>query len=346
MKFYTDISTPGGHPLARLKSVRIGQLMLCGLLGFAVNAFADLSASDKADIAKIRAECPKVAPPADPDSSSGSYSDLVKSYNYLINVSLLEGSIDDDFTGFTNDAELIALLKQLKQPEYFTIAKNAVENAADSYRALFTIDRALDVEYVKKASACHLIEMYVDVGSKANMEMKEYFRLLLDKAKKQVAYNAAKKAENDAYAKTVRDDKYRLLNPKSNTATIFDVRFTANSCTTSQKVGVLNPFLEPKSLPDTKYLIIDASIKNMSSSSRGISGGSVIFSKNGKIYSFDQIDPVRENGFGDNLGALNPLITYHTKLVFRIPSDLTGKIAWMPDGATVDDGVTAACGSI
>ncbi|MPQ65365.1 MULTISPECIES: hypothetical protein [unclassified Pseudomonas] len=136
----------------------------------------------------------------------------------------------------------------------------------------------------------------------------------------------------------------RFLHPRSNSADVGGLRVAANGCVTRRKIGTLNPVLDPKSWTGSKFLILDASFKNTSTTSRYPSPGAVIISKNGQTYKFDKFEMVAGDGFGVLSEALNPLITYRTKLVYRIPADLTGAVVWQPDDRSTD--VMVSCGSI
>lgn len=162
-----------------------------------------------------------------------------------------------------------------------------------------------------------------------------------------VAINAWADVNKENFDKPVHDDmayQQQLLHPRSNSANVGGLLVAANGCIASRKVGVPNSLLEPKSWTGSKFLILDASFKNISTTSRFMSPGSVIISKNGEIYKYDKLEMVAGDGFGVPLEVLNPLMTYHTKLVFRIPRNLTGKVTWQPDEHSGD--VTVSCGSI
>ncbi|WP_248802164.1 DUF4352 domain-containing protein [Pseudomonas sp. MWU13-2100] len=335
MKLYSGTSFAAQTlPLTGVRAAKVSrQLLLCGLVCIATNAFAD----DKEDIAKLKSECTKLSRPAD---DSG--------YDELIDKMLKRNSISQDYTPFSNDAELVTLLQTLKKPENLDFAQDTVERDFGYFSDMFSIGKNVDETYLNNSYRCHFVEAYVDVGSKANKELKSYFQWLLNRTTEHVNLLAAEKADREDYAKGVRDEeeayKKRLLTPKGNAATVGGFKITANSCVARGKVGTLNPFLEPKAWNGSKFLIVDASFKNVSTSSKYMFPGSVAVSKNGKVYKFDKFEMVNESGFGSDAEPLNPLITYRTKLIFRIPADLTGEIVWHPDERT--DDVTVSCGSI
>ncbi len=309
------------------------QLLLFGMVCIATNALAD----DKENIAKLKSECPKLSRPA---NDSG--------YDEMIDKALKKYSLSEDLTSITNDVQLVALLKELKKPENFDFAQDAVERGFGYFSDMFSIGKNIDEAYLNKAYRCHLVEAYVDIGSKANKDLKSYFQWLLNRTTEHVNLLAAEKADREDYAKSVHDEeeayKKRLLNPKGNTAKVAGLQISANSCVTSGKLGMSNPFLEPKLSSGSKFLVLDASFKNTATSSRYVSPGSVMVSKNGNIYKFDKFKMIASDGFGVGSDPINPLITYRTKLVYVIPSDLTGKIIWQPDERS--DDVTVSCGSI
>ncbi|WP_247263311.1 MULTISPECIES: hypothetical protein [Pseudomonas] len=162
-----------------------------------------------------------------------------------------------------------------------------------------------------------------------------------------VAINAWADVDKESFDKTVHDDvtyQKQLLHPRSNSANVGGLQVVANGCVARRKIGTLNPVLEPQSWAGSRFLILNASFKNISTTSRYPSPGSVMIHKGGRTYKFDKVEMVGGDGFGVAVEPINPLITYHTKLIYRIPADLTGRIVWQPDERTAD--VTVSCGSI
>ncbi|NWB87428.1 hypothetical protein [Pseudomonas gingeri] len=162
-----------------------------------------------------------------------------------------------------------------------------------------------------------------------------------------VVINAWADVDKENFDKTVHDDaayQKQLLNPKSNSVSVGGLRVAANGCVARRKIVMQNQFLEPKSWAGSKFLVLSASFKNISTTARYMSPGSVMIHKGGKTYKFDKFEMVAGDGFGVLSEALNPLISYRTKLIYRIPVDLTGKVVWQPDDRSTD--VTVSCGSI
>ncbi|HNO26749.1 MAG TPA: DUF4352 domain-containing protein [Leptospiraceae bacterium] len=87
--------------------------------------------------------------------------------------------------------------------------------------------------------------------------------------------------------------------------------------------------LEPEE--GNKYLILDVSYKNTDKESRMIGGeGKVSVNYDGKDYEYEKSETIMLDGWGVFLEQLNPLTQKNTKLVFKIPSELKGRIYWEP----------------
>ncbi len=119
---------------------------------------------------------------------------------------------------------------------------------------------------------------------------------------------------------------------------------TLNSCDVRQKVGTASPFAEPKPSPDTKFLVLDASFKNTDSEGRLPDVGSIVINHNGKDYRFNSLEPIFEQGFGPSPFLVNPLMTFRTKLVYRIPLDVKGEVVWQP--GRKKGAISLSCGVI
>lgn len=92
-----------------------------------------------------------------------------------------------------------------------------------------------------------------------------------------------------------------------------------------------NMFIKLEPEQGNKYLVLDVSYKNIDNESRMIGGeGKVFVDYNGKEYEYDKSETLLADGYGVLLDQLNPLTNKSTKLVFKIPSELKGKIYWAP----------------
>ena len=58
--------------------------------------------------------------------------------------------------------------------------------------------------------------------------------------------------------------------------------------------------------------------------------GVVIINYNGKDYNFDKSETVMADGWGLLLDQINPLTTKTTKLVYKIPAEITGNATYKP----------------
>jgi len=112
---------------------------------------------------------------------------------------------------------------------------------------------------------------------------------------------------------------------------------TVNKVETAKKVNTGNQYLDLKQEAGSKYLILDVSIKNIDSESRMLTSGSVFIQYNGKNYEFDKDETVLADGWGLLLDQINPLLTKKTKLVYKIPEEISGVGRWNPGRTNSDD---------
>jgi hypothetical protein len=90
---------------------------------------------------------------------------------------------------------------------------------------------------------------------------------------------------------------------------------------------LVNEFMSENTLtPEEAYLVIDAQYKNTDSESRTIGAGElIIVASDGKSYTFDNAETIMAKGWNLNLETINPLMSYRTKIVYKIPASLRGE---------------------
>ena len=80
----------------------------------------------------------------------------------------------------------------------------------------------------------------------------------------------------------------------------------------------------------TDTIIINVTFKNTDNESRTILDGSVHIKYNGTDYNFDKSEPIMADGWGIFLDQINPLTSKTTKLVYKLPTEITGEAYYNP----------------
>lgn len=114
----------------------------------------------------------------------------------------------------------------------------------------------------------------------------------------------------------------------------FDV--TVNDCTISKSIDTGNRYSTVKPDPDARFLTVNATFKNTDNEGRLPLEGSLFISKDGKDYKFDTTESIVSEGYGIRLRSLNPLIKLNTKIVYKVPNELSGEVYWKP-GRNAED---------
>lgn len=114
----------------------------------------------------------------------------------------------------------------------------------------------------------------------------------------------------------------------------FDV--IVNDCTLSKSIDTGNRFTTVKPDADARYLTVNATFKNTDSEGRLPFEGSLFITKDGKDYKFDTTESVMSEGYGIRLRSLNPFIKLTTKIVYKVPNELSGDVYWKP-GRNAED---------
>eukprot|EP01133_Synstelium_polycarpum_P001333 gene1333-1526_t len=108
----------------------------------------------------------------------------------------------------------------------------------------------------------------------------------------------------------------------------FDV--TVNDCTISKSIDTGNRYSAVKSDPDARFLTVNATFKNTDNEGRLPLEGSLFISKDDKDFKFDTTETIMSDGYGIRLRSLNPLIKLNTKIVYKVPNELSGEVYWKP----------------
>jgi len=114
----------------------------------------------------------------------------------------------------------------------------------------------------------------------------------------------------------------------------FDV--TVNDCTISKSIETGNRYSTVKPDPEARFLTVNATFKNTDNEGRLPLEGSLFISKDGKDYKFDTTESIVSEGYGIRLRSLNPLIKLNTKIVYKVPNELSGQVYWKP-GRNAED---------
>ncbi|MEW6061903.1 MAG: DUF4352 domain-containing protein [Bacteroidota bacterium] len=129
--------------------------------------------------------------------------------------------------------------------------------------------------------------------------------------------------------------------PKSNSeATSYKVgevvktdyfQVTVNNVYLTRELKTGNEFIDEKyntKLGNSIFLVIDATVKNIDSESRYFPNGILIANYNGKELKYDKAEDIV--GYTFMYEQLNPLIEKTSKVVFRVPNELSGPLFWIP----------------
>jgi len=104
-----------------------------------------------------------------------------------------------------------------------------------------------------------------------------------------------------------------------------------NYCEIKSSVGTGSRYSEPDAWVGSRFVVIDATFKNEDSEGRLPSEGSlVIITPDRKELRYDTTESVMKRGYGIYFKSVNPLVVMPTKIVYRIPDEITGEVLWEP----------------
>lgn len=104
-----------------------------------------------------------------------------------------------------------------------------------------------------------------------------------------------------------------------------------NDCVISDTVGTQNPYSEPDKWVGSRFVVIDAHFKNVDTEGRlPFEGALIIKTENGEELKYDTTESILQKGYGIYFKSINPFITMPTKIVYRIPNEISGEVLWEP----------------
>lgn len=132
---------------------------------------------------------------------------------------------------------------------------------------------------------------------------------------------------------SIRDDVSKVFEDSKRVITPVRVGFfdvSINSCKVSNLPVTGNKRTEPKVWEGTRFVVIDANFKNQDSEGRLPDAGSLIVKYKGRELRYDNAETIMQEGYGIYFKSVNPLISMPTKIVYRIPNELSGELFWQP----------------
>ncbi|WP_125854562.1 hypothetical protein [Pseudomonas sp. p99-361] len=165
-------------------------------------------------------------------------------------------------------------------------------------------------------------------GSKSKEQKEKINRFIYCKT----AGLAASLSSNSSYSESYA--AYVAARPQKAKIGYFDI--SVDRGTYGKQVGTGNRYAEPKTWAGSRFFIVHATFKNIDTESRLPVEGSLFINYNGREYEFDNVEPIRLEGYNMWFRKINPLITMKTKIVYRIPDEIHGEVFWRP-GRNADD---------
>ena len=106
-----------------------------------------------------------------------------------------------------------------------------------------------------------------------------------------------------------------------------------NQFTTRKAVKTESSYYNLEKEDGIAYLVINLTVKNTDSESRMLGDGDIIINYNNKDYTFDKSETILEDGWGLSLSTINPLTSKTANIVYKIPSEISGKTFYRPSGS-------------
>lgn len=166
-------------------------------------------------------------------------------------------------------------------------------------------------------------EAFGEFWSKNSKERK-YAKLASDCAMKALAEDS----DSNAVFQLVKlVDKSRGITRKARVG-YFDV--SVDACKVQSLPITGNKYTEPDNWEGSRFIVLDVTFKNNDSEGRLPQSGELLVDFNGRELVYDTTEAIMQRGFGIYFQSVNPLLSMKTKLVYRIPNEISGEVFWMP----------------
>jgi Domain of unknown function (DUF4352) len=112
----------------------------------------------------------------------------------------------------------------------------------------------------------------------------------------------------------------------------FDI--TISDVGVGNRVNTNNQFTDIAPEKDNMFMVFFVKFKNTDNRSHYVDEGSILIDDNGKEFKFEKSESIMLEGWGVLLDELNPLTTLDTKIVYKLPKEIKGKVYWVSDDDT------------
>ena len=116
----------------------------------------------------------------------------------------------------------------------------------------------------------------------------------------------------------------------------FDV--TVNKIFLTDFINFHNEFMDVKAGEGNKFLILNVTVKNTDKETRTMfSDGILWINYNGQEYKYETSETILNEGWGFILDAINPLVSKTTRIVYKMPKEVTGEAYFQSSRSNNDE---------
>lgn len=246
-----------------------------------------------------------------------------------------------------NNAKIKSTLSNNEYKELVDLAFQMNLNGVIRYM----VDRdSILIDYKKSAGETNLIKMLDNTKSKLDKDQVEYWSSYVNYKEPAVVSKKGELIEKlpalkDLFPTYIQCTTTALYKHGNGLDKIIDgmakasfrsgrfdkFQISVKGCSVGSTVGTGNSYTEPDQWPGSRFVVIDALFKNIDTEGRlPFEGSLIIKTDDGRILNYDNTETVMEKGYGIYFKSVNPLVTMPTKIVYRIPDDISGEVLWQP----------------
>lgn len=184
-------------------------------------------------------------------------------------------------------------------------------------------DQRLYLTGVRQSLEAHQKQALSKFWGRQSTEIK-YAKLASDCAMKALAEGTA--------SGSISQLKTLIRNSKGVTrhATVGYFDASVDACNAQSLPITGNKYTEPDAWDGSRFVVLDVTFKNNDSEGRLPLPGSLVINHNGRELTYDTTESIMQKGFGIYFKSVNPLLSMKTKLVYRIPNEISGDVFWVP----------------
>ena len=132
------------------------------------------------------------------------------------------------------------------------------------------------------------------------------------------------------FSPAIQEESKTQVAPIGSTLHAGDFAVTIESAIWKDRVIIGNEFSNIRPEKGVHFLILDMTFKNLGNEPSYLLDGTLYIANPSRTFTLDTSETILQDGWGIFLDKVNPLVSKHTKLVYKISDEIKGTVSWLP----------------